>query len=49
MLRLTVVVLNDSLVQQQLNVAYETSIFWSMFMLHRYWKKNPNSYPAETD
>ena len=24
------------LVQQELNVAYETSIFWSMFMLHKY-------------
>ena len=24
------------LVQQELKVAYETSIFWSMFMLHKY-------------
>ena len=24
------------LVQQELNVAYETSIFWSMFILHKY-------------
>ena len=24
------------LVQQELNVAYATSIFWSMFMLHKY-------------
>ena len=28
------------LVQQEWNVAYETSIFWSMFMLHKYsWKQ----------
>ena len=25
------------LAQQELNVSYETSIFRSMFMLHRYW------------
>ena len=25
------------LAQQELNVSYETSIFWSMFMLPKYW------------
>ena len=25
------------LVQEDVNMAYEPSIFWSMFMLHKYW------------
>ena len=29
----------NHLVQQEFNVAYETSISWSMFMLHKYWWK----------
>ena len=33
-------------VQQELNVAYEASIFWSMFMLHKYWS---NNFPEETE
>ena len=31
------------LVQQELNLSYETSIFWSMFMLHKY----ENNYSEE--
>ena len=35
------------LLQQELNVPYETSMFWPMLMLHKYWKK-PN-YLEETE
>ena len=33
------------LVQHKLDVAYESSIFWSMLMLHKYWY---NNYAEET-
>ena len=35
------------LVQQELNVLYETGIYRSIFMLHKYWLKN--NYPEETE
>ena len=37
------------LVHEELNVSYETSIFRSMFMLHKYWQKNNYSEETELD